>query len=315
MASKCSNPDPGNPDEFCFQSSFPLRAGILFLSQIGLVSFALAASLLIYSMRQAQKRYRRGFEYEPEPISVLFLFAISLDAIQGISNVMSVKWAFEGEVTEGSYCTAQAVMKQIGNDGVAWFTIAIAVLTYLRVFHPGFLRERGEKIFMTASISFVALFIFIMVLIPAATLYPYYGDTGLWCWIVKRKENSRLRIASEYAWMWLAVLVAIAAYGAIAYRLLRHSDLYIRPLMRRSAIAMGWYPIVYFVVVTPQSIVRFLQFQANQTHHGWMIFTSAIFSSGGTFNVVLWLWTGRRFGFSSQDHEVSSLGDVELDPA
>ncbi|KAF8314365.1 uncharacterized protein EI90DRAFT_3090513 [Cantharellus anzutake] len=314
MASECSYPDPGNPDEFCLQRNFPLRAGILLVSEIGLVSFTLATSLLIYFLVPGHRVHPEGLEYEVQPMSVLFLFALSLNAIQGTSNVMSVKWALEGEVTEGSYCTAQAVMRQIGNDGVAWFTIAIVVLTYLQVFHPGFIGVRGQKIFMAASIGFISLFIFIMVLIPAATLYPYYGDTGLWCWIVKRKENSRFWIASENAWTWLAVSVTLVAYGIIA---LWDGILLVRITVPHSQPSYTFPVLVYFVVVAPQSVLRLLQFQASQTRHGWTILTSAIFSSGGALNVIFWLWTGRRFGFSLRVQELERNQprpeDVELD--
>ncbi|KAF8340417.1 uncharacterized protein EI90DRAFT_3285819 [Cantharellus anzutake] len=298
MASKCSN-----------GKSFPLRAGILLISEIGLLSFTLATWLLIYSLRRAYRKRASGLDpgskFGLQPISVLFL--------QGISNIMSVKWAFEGEVTEGSYCTAQAVMRQIGNDGVAWFTMAIAALTYLQLFHLNLLGERGAKIFAAASICFIAVFIILIVSIPASTLHPYYGNTGLWCWIVKRKENSRLRIASEDAWIWLAVLVAIAVYGLIAYRWRQDmSHNYDNPVMRRNAITMGWYPIVYFMVVAPQSAVRFLQFRANQPGYGWTVLTSAIFSSGGALNVILWLRTGRHFGWTSWTQGSRSPRDIEL---
>ncbi|KAF8336641.1 uncharacterized protein EI90DRAFT_3046611 [Cantharellus anzutake] len=58
-----------------------------------------------------------------QPVSVLFLWAIFLDMIQGASNILSIRWAFLGEVVEDEYCTAQAVMKQIGNDGVGMHSI------------------------------------------------------------------------------------------------------------------------------------------------------------------------------------------------
>ncbi|KAF8314363.1 uncharacterized protein EI90DRAFT_465085 [Cantharellus anzutake] len=320
MATKCSKRDPRNPDEFCLERSFPLRAGVLLISEIGLVSFTLAASLLIYTLRKAYKlKYRRAGDPDSklQPISVLFLCAIFLDVIQGISNILSVKWAFQGEITEGSYCTAQAVMKQLGNDGVAWFTIAIAVLTYLQVFHNELLGERGAKKFMAVSIFVIALFLLLMISIPASSRHPYYGDTGLWCWILNERHNGPLRIASEYAWMWFAVIVAIVAYGRIAYKWRRDaSNNFDDPVMKRNAIAMGWYPIVYFIVVAPQSVIRFLQFRASghRPGHGWTILTSAIFSSSGALNVILWLWTGRRFGFkgTTSQEEPTSPRDVEM---
>ncbi|KAF8336642.1 uncharacterized protein EI90DRAFT_205481 [Cantharellus anzutake] len=114
------------------------------------------------------------------------------------------------------------------------------------------------KIFARVSICFIALFITLMVSIPASTHHPYYGNTGMWCWIVKGGGNGILRIGSEYAWMWLAILVTMLTYGTIAYKWQRQASLnFDYPDMKRKAIAMGWYPVVYFIVVTPQSIIRF----------------------------------------------------------
>ncbi|KAF9511422.1 hypothetical protein BS47DRAFT_1171749 [Hydnum rufescens UP504] len=41
-----------------------------------------------------------------------------MDIIQAMGNILTVRWAFNGKVTEGSYCTAQAVLQQIGDVGV-----------------------------------------------------------------------------------------------------------------------------------------------------------------------------------------------------
>jgi len=240
----------------------------------------------------------------------LFLCAIFLDALQAFSNILSARWAFKGEVIEGTYCTTQAVLKQIGNDGVAWFTIAIAVLTYLQVVHPSLLAYGRAKIFAAASICFISVFIILMVVIPASTIHPYYGDTGMWCWIKDDMTvgNYRLRIGSEYAWMWLAILVSVGTYGIIAYQWLRQASFDKDHKLKHDAIAMGWYPIAYFVVVAPQSVIRFLQFQAqaHQPGHGWTILSSTLFASGGALNVILWLWTGRRFGFSPEKRTIPS---------
>jgi len=329
MASNCSkfHNNTHNRDDFCLEQSFSLRAGILLISEVAVVSFVLALSLLIYSLRRAYQkyqRYRRDRQFDNvelwlQPVSILFLCAIFLDALQAFSNILSARWAFKGEVTEGAYCTMQAALKQMGNDGVAWLTIAISVLTYLQVVHPSVLGDRGAKIFAAASICFISLFIILMVAIPASTIHPYYGNTGMWCWIIddNSPENDRLRIGSEYGWMWLAILVSVGTYGTIVYKWLRQASFDQDRNLKRDAIAMGWYPIAYFVVVAPQSVIRFLQFQqSHRPNHGWTILTSVLFSSGGALNVILWLFTGRRFGFSPEKRplpsESRSSGNMEM---
>lgn len=86
-----------------------------------------------------------------QPVEAVFLFAIFMDLVQGVAQVLSARWAFQGQVTEGGYCSAQgdtisyfhplnllklkalslytAALKQFGNIGAALATIAIAVHT------------------------------------------------------------------------------------------------------------------------------------------------------------------------------------------
>jgi len=221
--------------------------------------------------------------------------------VQSFANILSARWGFKGAVLEGSYCTAQAVLKQVGNDGVAWFTIAIAVLTFIQVLLPSKMGRDGRRYFVGGAIVFIFGFLVLMVAIPATIDHPYYGNTGLWCWIKDQSPStSKLRIASEYAFMWLAVVISFICYGAIVIKWLSEAAADRDPRLRRDAISMGWYPIAYVIVVAPQSIVRFLQFQPKGAPpHGWTILSSVLFTSGGTLNVVLWIVTGRRFGFTA----------------
>ncbi|KAF8320616.1 uncharacterized protein EI90DRAFT_2606981 [Cantharellus anzutake] len=304
MTSKCSKHDTSG-----FKDNFNLRAGLLLISEAGVLSFILASSLLVHSLRQVYKNYRgrnstSGPSTEPwlQPISILFLCAIFLDVIYAVSNILSIRWALSGEVIEGSYCTTQAVLKQIGGNGVAWFTMAIAILTYLQVVHWSWFGESGAKVFAAGSICFIIIFIIMIILVPASTVHPYYGKSGLWCWIGVGKGTSRqrLRYATQYAWEWLAVLVSIVSYGAVAYKWLRQASSGADYDLKRVAIAMGWYPIAYCVVIAPISVVRFRQFNGYHPTAAEQIFPAALLASWGAINAILWFLTGRRFGFSSK---------------
>ncbi|KAF8320617.1 uncharacterized protein EI90DRAFT_3080787 [Cantharellus anzutake] len=309
-------------DDSCFHNNFNLRAGLVLVSEVGLLSFVLASSLLFYSLRQAYKNYR-GRDSTPnssaepwiQPISVLFLCAIFIDVIGGVGNILSVRWAFTGEVVEGPYCTAQAALKQIGGNGVAWFTMAIAILTYLQVVHWSWVGERGAKIFATGSICFITVFIILIIAIPASIFHPYYGEAGPWCWIRNGSGASRqkLRFTTQYASEWLAILVSIVAYGAVAYKWLHQASIDANYDLKRDAIAMGWYPIAYCVVVAPLSAVRFRQFSGHQSTTAGEIFPSALIASWGAINAILWYSTGRRFGFSNKEStSPSSTSNLKL---
>jgi hypothetical protein len=139
-------------------------------------------------------------------------------SVQALATILTARWAFNGKVNEGSYCTAQGeslqlrdgcgtllkylsiegVLKSIGNDGVcaswirvfryrvldgclsiiAWFTIAIAVMTFVQTMFPGMLNQSQVRQLAVAMIVFIFLFLLLMITIPATTIPHYYGDTG-----------------------------------------------------------------------------------------------------------------------------------------
>ena len=75
---------------------------------------------------------------------------------------------------------------------VAWFTIAIAMLTYIQV-RSGLREVQGKsgdnpipwisaigtpRIFAIFAVGFIFTFLLLMIVIPATTIHPYYGNTG-----------------------------------------------------------------------------------------------------------------------------------------
>jgi len=101
-----------------------------------------------------------------------------MDSIQVMGNILTARWELNGKATEGSYCTTQAVLQQIGNDGASWFTIAMAVMTFLEIMFPGKLSRSQARRLAATMIILIFLFLFLMIIIPATTIPHYYGDTG-----------------------------------------------------------------------------------------------------------------------------------------
>jgi len=113
--------------------------------------------------------------------------------------------------------------------------------------------------------------------------------------------------------MWLAIIISFLSYLAIWIHLRISKDNLTREeksVIKNTVRAIGWYPVAYTIVVAPQSVIRFLQFQSGRERpsEGWVLLTTAFFSSGGTLNVLLWYWTGRRFGIQPATDEGSQLG-------
>jgi hypothetical protein len=51
------------------------------------------------------------------------------DFVQGVGGALDIKWAQNGIVTTGHYCTAQGVIQQFGELGVAVVTL-VCLLSY-----------------------------------------------------------------------------------------------------------------------------------------------------------------------------------------
>lgn len=132
-------------------------------------------------------------------------------------------------------------------------------------------------------------------------------------------------ILTEYGWFWLASFTCFICYGYIVVRWWREADGDNRLI--GEAVVMVWYPIgiypklytkhcagdslywitlltAYFIEIFPQSVARLLQLHAalkgkHPPHNGWTILTSVMFVSSGWVNVLLWVLTGRKFGFNA----------------
>ncbi|KAF9517713.1 hypothetical protein BS47DRAFT_1339243 [Hydnum rufescens UP504] len=172
-----------------------------------------------------------------------------MDSIQVMGNILTARWELNGKATEGSYCTTQSESVQVC-DGSTWFTIAMAVMTFLEIMFPGKLsRSQARRL---AATMIILIFLFLP-----------------WCWISETSRESRLRIGSEYPYFWLAAIVAFVLYGTIVVNWFREATAERDSRRHREAISMGWKEL------QRQRILR-----------------------TGPVNVLLWLLTGRRFGFS-----------------
>jgi hypothetical protein len=61
---------------------------------------------------------------------------------------------------------------------IAWFTIAIAVMTFVQTMFPGKLSRSQARGLATVMIVLIFVFLCLMIAIPATTIPHYYGNTG-----------------------------------------------------------------------------------------------------------------------------------------
>jgi len=297
--------------------TFGTRLGLAFAVQAASCSAILVSSLLIYILYSAVT-IKRGASRTWNVSSHVHYYFVNLlffDLIQAIGGIMDAKWVAEGIVKEGLVCTAQGILKQMGDVGVALSTAAIA----LHTFSVLVLRRHPPTRLAFLFLFLIWLFIGLIVGLSLATHKgkDYYGNTVYWCWITG--NYSFQRIALEYFWLWLAVLINVFCYGIMAlvvkgalvidgagWRYLgwRHqkrmslgvvTDLNLtgQDRVESSAVAthMLFYPLIYIIAVTPITVVRWLSFAGSDVPFPATAFASITFGSSGVFNVLLFALT------------------------
>jgi hypothetical protein len=154
------------------------------------------------------------------------LFAF--DLLQAMGGILDVRWAHNGIVTTGSYCTAQGIVQQIGELGVALITLVrlffpslpsdphetdihldqtLAVHTFVAALWRVGLQARG---FALILVGIACIFIALWVSIGTTHHRNYETPTPFWCWISPQYPGERL--AGEYVWLWVALFTSVILY-------------------------------------------------------------------------------------------------------
>jgi hypothetical protein len=291
-------------------------AGIITLASFGALSLA-AVLLVLCALAAAALRRLHAANKNMYPMTHLALFFGSLlfsNIMQGVGNVMDIKWAMQAGVQEGGFCTAQGVIKQFSNLGVSLWSLAIAVHAFTILF----LRWKPKK--WTAYTTFFAIWTFVFLLVgvlPRALMkpgIPYFGIAGYWCWI--KQDYATARIVLEYLWMYVSVGVSAILYALIflrlrgnlvvegwkwslrwvsgdeAWQLQMGRDL-IDTHMLKVASHMLLYPLAFVILILPITAVRMMENAGRSARLEVVIFAAIFFGLNGFVNALL-LRTGRK---------------------
>lgn len=283
--------------------------------QSSFLSAAAVIILLSYAFIRWWKRRGQKSQYMDASGSSLFLNLMVADLLQAIGSMPSIRWMREGTVTAGSLCTAQAVIKQIGINGVALSSLCIGIHTFGVLVLQWKVPRHASKL----AVVFIWVFIALVVGIPNAVHRKevYYGPTGYWCWI--DKKHTAARIVTEYVWVWASGLIMAILYG-IMFLVMRgflvvdggikfanrsrvradlgSADTEEEMAAKQMANLLLFYPAVYIICVFPNSLSRWLSFTetTDATDTGgvpfqYTLFASALFAFSGLFNVILYFST------------------------
>lgn len=292
------------------QFSFKQRLGIVFICESAALS-ALAVSGLLLYIGYSALRVKPGATRRWSVSTHIHYYFVNLlvsDLVQALGGLLNIKWVIDAQVTEGALCTTQGMLKQLGDVGVAFSTMAIALHT-LGVLVFGWKSPPRVALIV---IAFIWVFLALIVGIGMGVNKDgrYYGNTRYWCWITAEYEEERIGL--EYAWLYIAAFFNLIVYAFLAlvirgilvvngFKIRYHRRRQTAEQMatddneRTHSAAIAWqmmfYPAVYCVTVTPIAITRWLDFDGKKVPFEWTVFASILFSASGLFNVLLFKFT------------------------
>jgi len=245
-----------------------------------------------------RKRFPNGgWKLFQGPVDIYMFSLFVFDFIQTIGGILNIRWAHNGIVTKGSYCTAQGLIEQIGDLGVALMTLFLAVHTFVGAVLQVGLRARG---FALGLVCLACLFITLWVAIGKSVNKNYETPTPYWCWISPEFPGERL--GGEYIWLWIALFVSAMLYVPLyfwaegfwsvdeKYKLhWSNADRRVGYTQRRAALGMLLYPLAYSFIVLPLTVARWLTFSHHHVPSAVTFFANSIFYLSGFINVLLFL--------------------------
>ncbi|TDL26008.1 hypothetical protein BD410DRAFT_560778 [Rickenella mellea] len=264
--------------------------GLAFVSQASLISCIAVITLFFLIIRNVL-RYRKNKKLRliQEPLDVYMLSLFISDLLQAIGNGMGAKWAHDGIVRTGGYCTAQGVIEQ----GTHSRTIAICVVALIWIY--------------------IIVFVATEIGINGGT--DYITATPYWCWVSWR--FGKARVWGEYVWLWITLGVSTGLYVplflwnrgnlAVDSKYWWKVEVHLHPRSESEyddekgksfrkrpglpSLAILAYPLIYCILVLPLSVVRWITFHHHQLPPAATFAVIFLFSLSGAANVILLLST------------------------
>ncbi|KAG8810424.1 hypothetical protein FRC17_002941 [Serendipita sp. 399] len=309
-----------------------VKVGVCILALAGALSFVSTVILLVAIAIAAYKNRSDDRSFGRSHLAAYFVCLLICDAIEGVSSILNFGSVGKGMVTEDTLCIVQAVLKQMGHVGTALWLLVIAIHTFFFLFY----QAHPPRWVLVANLFCVWALTVLIILIGPVFLHllkkgpPFYGNTGMWCWI--KKEYPVERYTLHYGWQFLSALVSLILYPLLFFRLRgniqvegwyfyfqRRPNLtgpttssisatsatrlrlgtpsgYVAPMVdpqvQKIARNMMLYPLAYIVVLAPQTIVRFMTFSGHDTiPPGVSLFTATLLMLNGLIDVILFVLT------------------------
>ncbi|KIJ99521.1 hypothetical protein K443DRAFT_102086 [Laccaria amethystina LaAM-08-1] len=269
---------------------------------------------VIYRFRRHRGPSTRTWYIFQQPTDILMLSLFFGDLLQAIGSVMDLKWVGSGHLEVGQFCSAQGILKQLGEVGVALSTLAIALYTFIGIWRGRTIESNRVTVAIIGIIWFsIGLLTLLGYVLNNRPGEGFERPTPYWCWI--GEPFFMWRLFGEYLWLWITLLVSIVAYFRLF--LWSRGNIIFDDVFRRNSLIMLLYPSIYGLITLPLSVVRwtgFVQEQrglVNTVPSAATFAVMAIFSLSGACNTILLLTTRPDAGLFSK----FNYDDMDFAPA
>ncbi|KAJ3501644.1 hypothetical protein NLJ89_g9243 [Agrocybe chaxingu] len=288
------------------------KVGVTFIALAGLTSLLSIIYLIIF------KRPNPTTFKNTNMLGYLISLLIA-NLLQSVGSVMNLEWVAKGGVQIGDACSAQGGLKHAGNLGASIWTVVIAI----HLFGLLFLRIRADTALFLALICLAWTLIVVLVWIGPIAIEktdsgPYYGISGVWCWITTNYPKEQIFL--EYFFAFLSASICFVLYVVVLLRLrgilVKNGDNKWRIRVTRPrgvdtlvdtgrnridsatlniSKRMVWYPVAYTILVLPIMLIRLSDFDGQKVPFWAMALGSVIFNLMGFVNVMLIIHLERWF--------------------
>jgi len=255
-----------------------------------------------------------------KPMDLLMLALFIADSLQAIGGAVNIRWINIGFVEVGEFCTAQGIIQNVGETGVAFSTFWITTFTLYDLW-----KGRDPPMWTTFVCIGLSCFFLVLMVTLSNVLHPrLMTPTPFWCWI--SPNYFLLRLFAEYFWLWVALCWSILVY--IMLYLFHRGTITVGdgwwPFRRRrvetdgaesirslsnEASTMLWYPLTYGFTILPLSINRWVGW-VHPTPAAFAFFCVTIWNLSGFFNVILLVNTRPEAGLFGTPPTQAPLPDA-----
>ncbi|KAF6757214.1 hypothetical protein DFP72DRAFT_249870 [Ephemerocybe angulata] len=247
------------------------------------------------------------------------------------AGIMALPWLIGRGITLGTACTAQAFLNQVGTWAAGFFTVMIAVHTFISL-----VLKRKQSLLVSRSLMAIGwIMSCMMAALPLLVPHPsgeIYGADGLMCGFRSVYAQYRfflhilpILVASVlsavlYSIVFLVLRGTLKIHGGIRLTLDPNSrwsrnvedDTYNR-FIARVARSMVWYPVAYVALLVPYSITRLLELSGFLVPFQALVFACACWFMLGVVDAALLYNTFRVLGpaFDARSQAATTRKDLE----